>query len=144
MVRSKLLSEEPQRTWLLVYEHGDAVVEGLTSFARDRTVSGGRLWGIGALDRAELGFYRVERKDYDRFTLQEELELLALNGNVSTTDEGPRIHAHVVVGRSDGTAHGGHLFEATVGPTLEVFLLESPAEIRREMDEEFRLPLIRL
>jgi uncharacterized protein len=143
-VRSRLLREKPERTWLLVFDRGDTLVEGLTALARDQGVSGARLWGIGALEQVELGFYRHERKDYDRFSLQEELELLALNGNLSVTDEGPRVHAHVVVGRSDGTAHGGHLFEARVGPTLEVFVVESPVEIRREMNEEFGLPLISL
>lgn len=143
-MRSRLLHERPERTWLLVFDDGDAVVEILSLFARDHGLSGARLWGIGALDQVELGFYRHEQRDYDRFSLQEELELLALNGNLSVTDEGPRVHAHVVVGRSDGTAHGGHLFEARVGPTLEVFVVESPVEIRREMNEEFGLPLIRL
>lgn len=143
-MRSRLLREKPERTWLLVFDRGDTLVEGLTALARDQGVWGARLWGIGALEQVELGFYRHERKDYDRFSLQEELELLALNGNLSVTDEGPRVHAHVVVGRSDGTAHGGHLFEARVGPTLEVFVVESSVEIRREMNEEFGLPLIRL
>jgi predicted DNA-binding protein with PD1-like motif len=143
-VRSRLLRERPERTWLLVFDHGDAAVESLSLFARDQEVSGARLWGIGALEQVEMGFYRRERKDYDGFSLDEELELLALNGNLSVTDEGPRVHAHVVVGRSDGTAHGGHLFEARVGPTLEVFVVESSVEIRREMNEEFGLPLISL
>jgi predicted DNA-binding protein with PD1-like motif len=144
IVRSKLLRDDPERTWLLVFERGDAVVDGLTGFARDRGVSGARLWGIGALEQVELGFYRHERKDYDRFSLGEELELLALNGNLSVTAEAPRVHAHVVVGRSDGAARGGHLFEARVGPTVEVFVVESGVEIRREMDDEFGLPLISL
>jgi uncharacterized protein len=54
------------------------------------------------------------------------------------------VHAHVVVGRADGSAHGGHLFEAHVGPTLEVFVVEAPQELRREVDEDFELPLLRL
>ena len=90
------------------------------------------------------GFYRRARKDYDRFGLEEELEVLSLNGNVAVGDEGPRVHAHGVVGRADGSARGGHLFEAHVGPTLEVFVVESPQELRRRRDEEFELPLLRL
>jgi predicted DNA-binding protein with PD1-like motif len=126
-----------------VFEQGDAVVEGLLAFAREHDIRGARLWAIGALEDVELGFYRKEKRDYDRFSLVEELELLSLNGNLSLTAEGHRVHAHAVLGRSDGTAHGGHLIEAHVGPTLEAFVVESP-ELRREMDERFRLPLIRL
>jgi predicted DNA-binding protein with PD1-like motif len=143
-VRSKLLREEPDRTWILVFSHGEAVVETLLGFARDQAIRGGRLWGIGAFEDVSLGFYRRARKDYDRFGLEEELEVLSLNGNVAVGDEGPRVHAHVVVGRADGSARGGHLFEAHVGPTLEVFVVESPQELRRRRDEEFELPLLRL
>jgi predicted DNA-binding protein with PD1-like motif len=144
VMRSKLLHPAPDRTWLLVFAKGDPVIEGLTEFAREQGLTGARLWGIGALEHVDLGFYRHARRDYDRFALAEELELLALNGNLAVTDDGPRVHAHAMVGRSDGTAHGGHLFEGRVGPTLEVFVVESPVEIRREMDEEFGLPLIQL
>jgi predicted DNA-binding protein with PD1-like motif len=143
-VRARMLREQPERTWILVFEHGDAVVEGLVAFAREHDIRGARLWGIGALEDVELGFYRKEKRDYDRSSLVEELELLSLNGNLSITAEGPRVHAHVVLGRADGTAHGGHLFEAHVGPTVEAFVVESPSDLQREMDERFRLPLIRL
>jgi predicted DNA-binding protein with PD1-like motif len=143
-VRARVLRVDPERTWILVFEQGDAVIEGLLAFAREHDIRGARLWAIGALEDVELGFYRKEKRDYDRFSLVEELELLSLNGNLSITEEGPLVHAHVVLGRSDGAAHGGHLFEAHVGPTLEAFVVESPSELRREMDERFRLPLIRL
>jgi uncharacterized protein len=46
------------------------------------------------------------------------------------------VHAHVVLGRSDGTALGGHLLEVHVWPTLEVVLDESPAHLRKRSDPE--------
>jgi predicted DNA-binding protein with PD1-like motif len=36
----------------------------------------------------------------------------------------PKVHAHVVLGKADGTAPGGHLMEATVRPTLEIVTTE--------------------
>ena len=54
------------------------------------------------------------------------------------------MHAHVVVGRRDGTAHGGHLLRARVWPTLEVVLAESSAELRKKHDDETGLALIDL
>jgi hypothetical protein len=56
----------------------------------------------------------------------------------------PKVHAHVVVGTATGTAHGGHLLEAHVWPTLEVVVVESPQHLRRTMDEETGLALIQL
>jgi uncharacterized protein len=57
-------------------------------------------------------------------------------------DGQPTVHAHVVVGKADGTAHGGHLMEAHVRPTLEVILVESPSFLQRTMDPESGLALI--
>ena len=62
-----------------------------------------------------------------------------------TVREGkPAVHAHVVVGKRDGTAHGGHLLEAHVRPTLEVIVVESPKHLYREHDRATGLALIRL
>ena len=60
-------------------------------------------------------------------------------------DQGePKLHAHVVVGKADGTAHGGHLLDARVRPTLEVVVIESPRELRRRMRSEFGVALLDL
>ncbi len=59
-------------------------------------------------------------------------------------DGEPQVHAHVVVGRRDATTLGGHLVEAHVRPTLEVILVESPAHLRKQIDPESGLALIRL
>jgi predicted DNA-binding protein with PD1-like motif len=53
------------------------------------------------------------------------------------------VHAHVVVGVSDGAAKGGHLLEAHVRPTLEVFLQETGGVLRRAYDPVAKIALIR-
>jgi hypothetical protein len=47
-----------------------------------------------------------------------------------------------VVGKSDGTAHGGHLLAGHVRPVLEVILVESPSHLHRKMDKETGIALI--
>ena len=54
----------------------------------------------------------------------------------------PKVHAHVVVGKADATAHGGHLVEGVVRPTLEVVITETPAYLRRRFDAQSGLALI--
>ena len=54
------------------------------------------------------------------------------------------MHAHVVVGKRDGTAYGGHLLEAHVRPTLEVVAVELPEFLQRKIDKDTGLPLIKL
>jgi predicted DNA-binding protein with PD1-like motif len=53
-------------------------------------------------------------------------------------------HAHVILGRSDGTALRGHLLETPMRPTLEVMLVESNGHLRRTHDPETGLALIRV
>jgi len=53
-------------------------------------------------------------------------------------------HAHIVVGRADGSARGGHLLEGHVWPTLEVVVEKLPRHLRRRTDPETGLALIDL
>jgi predicted DNA-binding protein with PD1-like motif len=120
------------------------VVDTLVRFARDHRIDTAHLSGIGAFADAEVGFFDRERKEYDRIPVREETEVLSLLGNLTVTDEGPRVHAHVTLGRADGSAMGGHLFEGHVGATLEIFGTVFPATIRRVLDEAAGLPLMDL
>jgi predicted DNA-binding protein with PD1-like motif len=54
----------------------------------------------------------------------------------------PKVHAHVVLGKADATAHGGHLIEASVRPTLEIVIAELPRHLHRRLDSESSLALI--
>jgi hypothetical protein len=45
-------------------------------------------------------------------------------------------------GRRDGSPRGGHLFEATVRPTVELVLTAYPRPVRRKTDPETGLPLL--
>jgi uncharacterized protein len=111
------------------------VVDVVTAFARAHGIRAARLHGIGAFTGAELGFLDRERREYDHFRVEEEVEVLALLGNLSVFEGEPRVHAHVTLGKRDGSAVGGHLFEAHVGATLELFVLRFDAELSRAHDE---------
>jgi len=65
-------------------------------------------------------------------------------GDIVLKDGEPEVHAHLVVGKADGTAHGGHLMAARVWPTLEVIVTEAPAHLRKRYDPETGLALIAL
>jgi uncharacterized protein len=65
-----------------------------------------------------------------------------LDQDIALKDDGPQVHAHVVLGKADGSAHGGHVLEAHVWPTLEVVLTESPKHLHRKFDPETGLALI--
>jgi uncharacterized protein len=141
-MRGRLLSDGQEKAFILAFETGDEVMEGLTSFAREKRITAGHFTAIGALSDVVLGYLEWEKKDYEPIPLREQVEVLSLVGDVALQDGSPRIHAHIVVGKRDGTAHGGHLLEGHVRPTLEVVLHEAPEHLRRTMDPRTGLALI--
>ena len=77
-----------------------------------------------------LGYFDWEKKEYKKIPLHDQVEVLSLIGDIAEGEDGPKLHAHVVVGQSDATVRGGHLIAVHVRPTLEVMLVESPAHLR--------------
>lgn len=143
-MKSKLLSEQGERTFAVVFATGDEVAGGLRKFAEENRLSASHFTAIGAFERVTLGYFDWQQKDYRRIPLLEQVEVLSLIGDIALADGKPKVHAHVVVGKADGTAHGGHLLEAHVRPTLEVVLVESPGHLRRSLDRDSGLALIDL
>jgi predicted DNA-binding protein with PD1-like motif len=144
-MRSALLSDRPgERVHLLVFEAGDEAMALLKAFCAERRVASGHLSGIGALAGARVAFFEPDAKQYEEIEVDEQVEVLALLGNVAWRDDEPLVHAHIVLGRRDGSARGGHLLEARVRPTLEVALSESAEPVRRRLDARVGLPLIKL
>ena len=119
-------------------------MEALTTFAAEEGIRAAEISGIGAFQSAVVGFYQLETKEYDRIPVDEDTEVLSILGNLSVTDEGPRVHAHVTLGKGDGSAVGGHLFEGRCGATIEIFVREEPGELRRVPDPGAGLPLLDL
>lgn len=144
-MRSRLVNDDRQRTYVAVLDTGDEVMACLQAFAERERVSAAQVTAIGALSRGTLGFFDWERKDYRKIPVEEQVEVVSLNGDIGVDAEGrPALHLHTVLGRSDGSTVGGHLMEAHVRPTLEVIVIESPAHLHRCHDAETGLALIRI
>ena len=144
-MKSRVINEGSQRTFVLIFDTGDEVVEGLQGFARDHEISAAQFTALGALSDVVLGYFDWQKEEYRRIAIAEQVEVVSLLGDFALAEDGkPGLHAHIVVGKSDGTAHGGHLLEGHVRPTLEVVVTESPAHLRRKHDPESGLALIRL
>lgn len=139
----KLLHEtDGLRTFVLIFDKGDDPIPALTEFAADQRLDGASLSGIGGFKRATLGYFDPEDMDYLDIRVDEQCEVLSLLGDIAVSDGAPVAHAHVVLGRRDGAAVGGHLVAAEVWPTLEIIAQEAPAHLRKQVDAETGLPLI--
>ena len=145
-MRSKILNGDAgERTIALVFDTGDEPMSLLARFAEQHNMDAARFTAIGAFSEAVVAYFDWEKKDYLRIPLREQVEVLALVGDIafSEKEKKPKIHAHVVLGKRDGSAHGGHLLEARVRPTLEVILTESAGYLARRHDPQSGLALIR-
>lgn len=143
-MRAKLINDTIVKTYALAFETRDEVIKLLSDFAKQNNLRASQFTGIGAFSEVTLGFFDFEKKNYRKIEIIEQVELLSLIGDITLYNHEHRIHPHVVVGKSDGTAHGGHLLKAIVHPTLELIINESPGYLQREINAETGLPLIKI
>jgi predicted DNA-binding protein with PD1-like motif len=142
-MRFRVIEEQP-KTYVVIFSTGEELAAGLKQFAADQKLSGSSFKAIGAFSSVKLGWFDWETKKYrPSVAFDEQVELVSLIGDVAMFEGKAQVHAHVVVAKSDGTAHGGHLMEARVRPTCEVVLVESPGNLRKEIDPESGLALIK-
>ena len=144
-MQQKLLHEsEGQRTFAVVLETGEEVMQSLQDFAKQHGVSAAQISGIGAFSTVTLKYFDWDEKRYLDNKVDEQVEVASLLGDVAIAPSGePSIHVHLVVGRRDGSARAGHLGTATVRPTLELIITESPVHLRKVKDPCSGLALIR-
>jgi predicted DNA-binding protein with PD1-like motif len=142
-MRAKLIDEHDQRVFAVIFDTGEDPMAGLTRFAEEQDLKASSFTAIGAFSEATLGYFDWEKKDYERIPVPEQSEVLSLIGDIAVEGHNrKKVHAHVVLGRRDATACGGHLLGAKVRPTLEVILTESPGHLQRRHDPQSGLSLI--
>jgi predicted DNA-binding protein with PD1-like motif len=140
-----LLNEGPPRVFAVVLDTQDSVVDELVRFATHNEVSAAGLTAIGAFGTATLGFFDLADKGYVQIDVDQQAEVLSLVGDIARDDAGEvAVHVHAVLGLRDGTTRGGHLLAATVRPTLEVVVTESPGYLRRRYQADVGLALVDL
>jgi predicted DNA-binding protein with PD1-like motif len=134
-----------QATWVMVLETGDEAIDCLTRFAGEAGLDAASFTAIGAFERATLAFFDWELKEYLPIPVEEQVEVASLSGDITLGPDGqPAVHVHAVLGRRDGSALAGHLKAGVVRPTLELVLTESPGALRKRVDAESGVALIRV
>lgn len=129
---------------VLIFDTGDEVVATLTKFAKEHRVAAAHFTAIGAFSDAGIGYFDLQKKDYLKNQVNEQVEVVSLIGDIALDKGVPKVHAHVVVGKKNGSAMGGHLLEAHMRPTLELVLQDSGEQLQRKFDPEGGLALIDL
>lgn len=137
--------------YVIRFEDEEVFPDRFLEFVSAQNVRGGSISGIGAMSRTKIAFFDVVAKEYRDQEFDEQMEVLALIGNVALHDDKPIVHAHITLGRADYSVLGGHLRYGIVRPTLEVTLAvtaagtgtDAPALLRR-VDPTYGLPALGL
>lgn len=125
---------------------GEKVLLSITAFCDERGIKSAWFSGLGAVRNTELGYYRAKERAYAFVMIEENREVASFSGNIAQKDAKAFAHAHAVLSAADATlaCQGGHVREAEVALTLEVFLQPLGADIAREFDDETGLQLLKL
>ena len=131
--------ESEDGNYIIRLDINQEIMSTLTKWAKDNGHSAGSFQAIGALKEAELGYYHLHSKTYDKKIFKDEMELISLHGNLSIVDNEPFVHIHVSLGDHEFKVWGGHLFNAKVAVTCEVFFRPFKANVYREFNPEIGL-----
>jgi len=139
----KLLHEtNGVKEFVLIFSKGDEVVSGLNDFASQNKITAARFTAIGALSSASIAWFDLDKKSYKLNSIDEQVELVSLIGDIALYNNKPVVHGHLSVGFSDGSVKGGHLVEAICNPTIELFITVFPLPLEKKVDTDTDLKLI--
>ena len=100
--------------------------------------SGIVLGAIGMLRDFEIGWFNVQKGEYEKEYVSTPHELVSVQGNVSDRDGQAFAHLHVSLAGPSRVLVGGHLFKATACNTVEMFVMKSDLKLFRAKGDRFR------
>jgi predicted DNA-binding protein with PD1-like motif len=137
-------SIKPSKMYMGKLSHGSDLLQEITDLCIEKHIKLGRVEGIGAVQKARIGYYNQAAREYQYIELDHALEITKLIGNISVKDNAPFVHAHITLSDKKGKAFGGHLAQGTLIYACEIMLqsFEGP-ELTRSYDKVTGLPLWR-
>ena len=128
---------------VLVLDSGEEVIATLQRFASEHVTTSAFFHGLGAFREATIAWWNPETLQYEDIRVDDQVEVLSIEGNLTRVPDGFKVHAHAVLGTRRGAAIGGHVKRGVVHPTLELYLSITEEAIHRERDPATGLDLIR-
>jgi uncharacterized protein len=123
-------------------DRGDEIMASVKEICKKEGIKLASISALGAVDHAVVGLYRVEEKNYLPNTFDGDMEMTSLTGNVTTKDGEVYLHMHADFADARGRVFGGHLTEAVISGTCEMFIQLIDGEIGRRLDEATGLNIL--
>ncbi len=131
------------QTYLIRIKRHQKILASLKDFCQKEKIEGGFFYGIGAVDQVELAHYDVATKKYSSKKFSQPLELTNITGDVGVYNQDLIIHAHATLADKNMLPLAGHLVEAEVSGTAEIYFSRTP-RLEKLLDSETGLKLFRL
>ncbi len=122
---------------------GEDIVESVKKFAQEQNIKFGTVTGIGAVNKAKIGLFNTETKEYQSTILEEDMEIISLAGNITEMNGEPYIHLHIALANSEHNVKAGHLNMAVISSTGEIIIEAIDGYVDREFDDDIGLNLLK-
>lgn len=122
----------------------DEIIASLETICKENDIKSARVHAIGAVKSATVAMFDFAKGDYNETKLDRFMELLSLEGNVTQMNGETYIHLHASFGDSEGKAYGGHLKNAVIGATCEMFVEPLENVVNRIKDSDTGLNIFDL
>lgn len=122
---------------------GEEILTKIEEIAKKENIKLATINAIGAVDKAVIGIFIPEDKQYYSKEYKGDYEIVSLNGNITTKDNEVYIHTHIAIGDEKNQVFGGHLNEAYISVTGEVFINIIDGNVDRNLDESININLLK-
>ena len=128
-------------TFYIRMDRGDEIIEKILMVCKEEGIHSCTFNGIGGCGKAEIQTFIPETGTFEMRRLEGMLELVSLNGNIITDENGDYYHhTHAVFAYKVGEDHrgaAGHMKSIMVSYTAEIELRPVvDGEIKRKYDSE--------
>ena len=123
-------------------DNGKDLLSEINSFLTKHNIKAGKIEGIGAIQKGNLGYYNQENKEYQTIVINSPMEIVSLLGNISLKQGKVFSHCHISLADGHGNVKGGHLMEGCVVFAFEfIITVFDGTALIRGFDEATKLPL---
>jgi hypothetical protein len=123
---------------------GEDIVDSIKKLADEQKIKLATITGIGAVNKAKIGLFNTETKEYYSTILEGDMEIVSLTGNITEMDGEVYIHLHIALSNSEYKVKAGHLNMAIISATGELIIDTIDGSVDREFNEEIGLNLLKL
>lgn len=118
-------------TIVLRLDPGDEVCSSILNVANKENIFLAEVNGLGATNKFTVGRFDVEKKEYEKYSFEGSYEISSLHGNITRMNGEVYLHVHLVAGTTNGESFSGHLNEAFISVTGEIFIRIIDGKVNR-------------